>query len=104
MAKPGKLFYPLNLFVGQHVFDNDHDNRCITPARKPGNCLPLHKCPTLLNALERNLVKSEPRVRRYLENALCYYQGKNPIVCCEADAGPCITPEDKIGACVPLKR
>lgn len=92
------------VILGQfHFFENEPDHRCITPSGQPGVCEKINKCTTLFEAFEKK-VTQQPEPAQYLRNALCEMGPVLPIVCCDIDTGPCTTPEDQIGKCVPLER
>lgn len=90
------------------VFDTNIDRRCLTPHNRPGECVPLYNCSTLYNAFLKKKT-NDAAVKEYLRQSHCGHvtdsAGKPiPTVCCEQDAGPCNTPDDEIGACVPISR
>lgn len=104
------MTYSIGMFfffsAASYNFNDGSGERCITPSKKGGICLALHNCSTLYNAFERRKVDDQ-ETKKYMYNVICGNERPNRkvlFVCCERDASPCITPEDRIGSCVPLER
>lgn len=74
---------------------------CITPRNTPGKCVNIHECPAIINSLTNNPLI--PELVSFLQKYNCGYEGNMPKVCCENDAGPCMTVDKTAGVCVPLK-
>ena len=56
---------------------------CVTPHRRPGECVLLTKCPSLLRLLKRPV---PPKVIQLLRQSVCEFQGRMPVVCCPVTA------------------
>ena len=66
------------------------------------DCIPLIKCPQLLNLVETN--RNSLETIRLLKTSHCGYHGKHPKVWCTQVSTECKTPNGKLGHCMDLSQ
>ncbi|XP_033226882.1 CLIP domain-containing serine protease 2-like [Belonocnema kinseyi] len=59
-----------------------------------GDCIPIQRCPPLLNILKSNNLR--PEQIKFLQDSQCGFVGRNPNVCCPKNSGPENTPRPPI--------
>ncbi|XP_063833966.1 phenoloxidase-activating enzyme-like [Ostrinia nubilalis] len=86
------LIFASALFVAASYVNGQS---CTTTNGDSGNCVTIHKCPSLLQIL--NKPNRSPADVDLLRKSACGFEGNTPKVCC-----PCYTPYGELGKCISI--
>ncbi|CAB3380270.1 Hypothetical predicted protein [Cloeon dipterum] len=76
------LFATAAAFTFAQRYDLNEGSECLSPDNKPGVCVFLRQCPSLLHHVQQARLPGGKNSVQLLQKSLCRFYGRDPVVCC----------------------